>query len=355
MIAVVLLGLITMLLCWLEGNKYINYGLKLSFFLIFLFLSLRYDYGNDYKDYMLFFESSKNFNNISEYINSTKFEPAWGILNWVFKELNFFFLISFLALLNSITFYNIIKKYTDPEYYWFAIFIFIFNVGCLLTNLSTLRQNVAILFFIYSIKFIEQKKIIKFVLCIVLAAQFHSSAYILLLIYPLVFYKLEYNNYKKIIILIIYFSLFYYSSILLIEISKIVENNFDRYAVYTEGQDIKTGLGVVLSSFFLINIAYFLKIQNVELKIPFKIAMYSFFLIPLGLVLVMIGRLGLYFEPFLIIVFPNILSSCKSKLYSNFLLFSIIVFLIYNFYIFFKSPIFIEKYEIYQTIFSIYG
>ena len=37
-----------------------EFFLKVSFFLIFLFLALRYDYGNDYKNYLYTFLDAKN-------------------------------------------------------------------------------------------------------------------------------------------------------------------------------------------------------------------------------------------------------------------------------------------------------
>ena len=56
---------------------------------------------------------------------------------------------------------------------------------------SGIRQGVAIAITIFSFKFVKEKKLIPFVLIVLLASQFHASARIFLLAYPIYYVKTE--------------------------------------------------------------------------------------------------------------------------------------------------------------------
>ncbi len=352
MIFVTILGLFSMFLSWLEGEKYINNGLKFSFFLIFLFSAIRYNYGNDYSSYV------EVFNDINSYASLTlsdvglQVEPGWVILNWIIEPIGFFSLVIILSALNAFTFYHFFKKYVDPKFYWFATFLYIFGTGNFLLNLSAMRQNLAILIFIFSIRYIELKQLIKFILCIALAAQFHLSAYILLLIYPLGRIQFKINNYVGILIFVAYLSLFKIAPSLFPVFLVFAADNFDKYSVYEGGQDASSGLGIVLNSIFLLSLIFFYRTQETPLKLPFKVGILSFMLIPIGLTLMMIGRLGLYLQPFLMLAYPMLVSKSKLRIYNYGFIFFLMLLTLYDYFIFFQSPIFSKAFGTYQTVFS---
>lgn len=355
MILVTLLGLIAMFLSWLEGEKYLTNGLKFSFFLIFLFSALRFNYGNDYTSYVEIFNEVNSYASLTLTDTNLQIEPGWVVLNWFIEPFGFFTLVFLLSLFNAITFYSFFKKYVDPKFYWFAMFLYVFGTGNFLLNLSAMRQNLAILIFLYSIKYIEKKQLLRFILCIVLAAQFHLSAYILLLVYPLGRIQFKINNYVGIVIFASYLALFKIAPSIFPVFLVFAADNFDKYSVYEGGQDASSGLGIILNSIFLLSIIYFYKFQDKLLSVPFKLGILSFMLIPIGLTLMMIGRLGLYIQPFLMLVYPMILSTSKLKIYSYGFVFFLMLLTIYDYFIFFQSPIFTKAFGTYQTIFSANG
>ena len=55
-----------------------------------------------------------------------------------------------------------------------------------------LDRGVALSIFIYSIRFIENRKFIRYLLCILLAATFHFSAFILVFVYFVRYIRLSY-------------------------------------------------------------------------------------------------------------------------------------------------------------------
>ena len=73
-------GIISVFFAWLESSGRWRHGLKSSLFIIFIFLALRYDFGNDYMGYFEYFKdinSNENLNLIT--VKGT--EIGWVYLN----------------------------------------------------------------------------------------------------------------------------------------------------------------------------------------------------------------------------------------------------------------------------------
>jgi hypothetical protein len=353
MIIVTILGLIVMFLSWLEGVGSIKNGLKISFSLIFLFSALRYNYGNDYVSYHEFFKDLNSYSTLTFVDVGLNFEPGWILLNWFIEPLGFFSIVIILSFLNSVIFYRFIKKYVDPRFYWIALFLYIFGTANFLIGLSVMRQNLSLIIFIYSLQYIENKQLLKYALFIVLAAQFHLSAYLLILVYPLGRIQFKINNYFGIVFFGIYLALFKITPTLFPAILANATDAIGKYSVYEGGQEVSSGLGIILNSIFLLSIIYFYRFQDKTLRLSFKLGILGFILIPIGLTLMMIGRLGLYTQPFLMLVYPMILSTSKSKIYSYGFAFFLMLLTVYDYFNFFQSPIFSKDFGTYQTIFSV--
>jgi len=100
MIATIILGIFAVSFAFLAKYKNFRYGLEISFFLIFLFLALRYNFGNDYQSYFRCFNEITNSSKID--LNYMQYgrviEPGWIILCWLFKPFGFYWLIAFHSL-----------------------------------------------------------------------------------------------------------------------------------------------------------------------------------------------------------------------------------------------------------------
>ena len=147
MVVILTVNILSILCAYISKYPRYRIGLFLSFFIIALFLSLRYDFGNDYMAYLSIHERIQNSAVLDGY-----YEVGWVVLNKIFK--NFYVLIIVLSIINCATYYNLIKHYVIRNYWWFALLIYVFNTNLLLIQSSTLRQTTAILIFI---KFIKNK------------------------------------------------------------------------------------------------------------------------------------------------------------------------------------------------------
>lgn len=310
-----------------------------TFILLFLFMALRYDYGNDYMAYL----------NIHTSMNAGL--PAWGSNDFLFYTLNmaipnFYVFIAFISLIYLIVIWYLIKNNLEVNQYWFAVLLLLINPYLFLVHLSALRQTLAICFFVFAINFAVKRKLILYVLFVLLATGMHSSAIILL---PLYFLLTEKPFNKKYLFMtmgglgvLLFTPLFDMIAIKLLEY-------FPRYRhYYTEG--LQNSLrSTIISSFYLFLIAFNLgKLKGKEI-IYGKLSLIATFLSVLAIKVSMITRVGMYFDLFLIITIPHIFIRIEKKIYRQILFIVLIGIYLLRYYSFFTTPLW-ESFRKYQTI-----
>jgi hypothetical protein len=352
MIGTITLGLFSVLFGYLAKYRNVQWGLKASFFLIFLFLALRYNFGNDYPGYLNTFNLISKDNKIDYFDNYYRVEIGWVFLNRLFRGLGFFAMTAVLALFNCVIYYRFIKKYVPIKYYWLAIFLYVFTPGFMLIPSSGMRQSLAIVIFLFSFDYLHDKKAIRYFLCIGLASLFHSSAIILLPVYFLAIFNWKINIGVVIIFILLFVSMFLYSNFLSPLLTQFINSNFERYKVYQEEGHIATGLGVLYSFALVILTLYYERFQNRETALVFKISIISSIFMPLALIIALITRLGMYFLPATIVVYPIILMNLRNPIYKTIFLTFLLFFTIFLFFQFFNSETWKLSFGTYQTIFS---
>jgi len=352
MLVVLFVNIFAIFFAFLESNKIIKNGLVISFLIIFIFLALRYDYGNDYGMYITGFDIINSSQYLDIFSESIHFEPGWVVLCMLFKPVGFFVMVAVLSFLYCILFYKLIRDYVPVHLYWLAMFIFVFSTNNLLVHLSAMRQTLVILIFIYSFRFIFQKKLILYFVTIFFASLFHTSALILLPVYFLRFVNFKMNKWVGGFIILFYILLFIIGQQLRPLINIIIASLHENYLLYDEEGVISTGLGLVLNSFVFILILNNDKNYEGEKSFLFKLAIISFLLTPLGLIIMLIGRVQLYFSLFLIVVFPLVYDSIQHRFLKYVFLFILVLLNLFTFFEFFRSPIWIDKFAVYHSIFS---
>lgn len=356
MIATLLLGTFAVLFAFLAKYNNFKYGIEISFFLIFLFLAFRYNFGNDYKEYYtVFYDITNNINiNLQFETYGQVIEPGWIILCWLFKPFGFYSLIVFHSFLYCIIYYYFFKKYVPKNLYWLSIFIFIFDPTFLLIQLSALRQALAAIIIIYSYQYIYRKKIVLFILFLVSASLFHISALFFLPAYLLSFIKLRINNITNIFIFFSFLVLIFFGKLLGSPLSTFISNYFERYDSYklVEGQ-IGTGFGLAYHSLLLLLTLHFSKFQKKETAFLFNLSIVNFFILPFSIVISITSRLIYYFQPALLVSFPVIINNIKIKPLKTLLIITIIAYSLRSYYSFLNNDVWQAAYLDYRTIFSV--
>lgn len=211
-----------------NGKLYLcnyNFSLKKLFYFLsavpFLLVAvLRYKVGTDYTVYsnLQIPEVMRGINDRVEFLYRyvIKIGMAIGGVQWVFV-ITHVFIILFIWLYMR-----------DSENLCISIFVFMFSAAFNI-SMNIMRQYIAIAICAYAIKYIEEKKLIKFCIWVFIAFLFHSTAIIFLLIYPLS--KIKMKGFMPLIISIGSFSVTTVARRLL----EFVIGKLDLYTKYLSG------------------------------------------------------------------------------------------------------------------------
>lgn len=361
MIITAIIGILAVFLAWLESSGQWKHGLKASLFVIFVFLAIRYDFGNDYQPYYELFEEIVSFNNLGALIRDTSVysENGWKVLCWLFKPFGFFALIAFISGINIFLLGRFIKKYIPTKYYWFAIFLYFFTPGMMLIMSTAFRQTLATMLFIFAIDYLIEKKPIKYLFVVLVASTIHVSALILIVLVVLCFAKRDYSKIVSVVFLAIFVAMLVIPSSFINYFEYVIEsaNLLNKYSTKLSdtGFDTKYGWGFILQM-----LIYFVLIQKMALsnkKILLESKIFYLFLISLllsysNLIVHLSSRLSIYL--FGAAIFIHVYSSKKIINYKARVAFIAIICIntFYQYFSFYQDPLW-EKFKSYNTIFSV--
>lgn len=182
-------------------QKLVNFFLGVAFVVLLLFIGTRYETGPDIFNYRTFFSQIPTlWEALTEYPKYAYIpvEPFYMFVNAACKSLGmsfngFLLLFSFLFILpvfKVTRMYSAMPLFSVMIYFYYGYF----------SGFSVIRQVIAAAIFFYSIKFIIDRKLGRYLLGILLASCFHITA---LILFPM--YFLASRTYKAINILLVVF------------------------------------------------------------------------------------------------------------------------------------------------------
>jgi len=162
--------IIILIVCAFPSNSNRKNNIKLLFciILIFLFMALRLDFGGDYEGYV------NLYNEVQLYKTSDFSESGFVLLNKIMPS--FRMLLGTTSLLFCGALFFLYKRYISPKYWAFAFLVLFISKYMLLGNISGIRNSIAVSAFIFGFYFIEQNRKILYILLLILASFFHTSA-----------------------------------------------------------------------------------------------------------------------------------------------------------------------------------
>lgn len=270
--------------------------------------------GVDYNSYRHWFFSIENlplrFDN----------DIGFGILLLVIKKLTGSFEI-FIFITTAFLIYAVYKYAIDNnKEYLLTIYIFL-SFGIFELGMTAIRQWIAGSIFLISIKYIRDKKLLKYLISIGIAALFHNSAIILLLIYPFVNIKPKNHKIKIILCIIVgaVGAILLKSGILMGIIYKILPLYAQKHV--NIGPELNGNYTVFIIStvtlaFILFNkktYRYFEGKYDYQLDYLILLCLFSF----LGTYHATTNRLTQYFMPAIPLVVPNVLATIENKVNKN--------------------------------------
>lgn len=359
----IVVSLFAVLFAYLVKSSNFKYGLELAFLLVTGFLSLGYNWGNDVPTYELWFDDFKGSSMEYAFVSSLthRAEIGWIYLNILCGPIGFYGMRFVLFAFENFVIYRLIKKHVDKDYYWLAVFVYCFNPYFMVLSSSMMRQWLSMCIIILVVELSIKRKWLYVVPLCVFAYLFHKTAIVCLPIVIAFFLNskdfIGTTGGKRMMWLIPFILLYLFVAPNLFSgtLQYLLSDELMDYASYSDRQ-ITQLLGpstILISSLYLYMLVK-TRTMDKEERIHFYISSLYIFAIPLQTFSELASRLSLYFTVFSIVCYPMFLKNAvieigKRQVITLF----IILFYIYQYYLFFTSPIYSGSYSNYQTLYSV--
>lgn len=324
-----------------RAHEGISIGIKrlyltLSFTMLFLLSALRFDVGPDYETYVQIYYNAVNG------VLGVSFDKALFILlskMMSFLERGYIYV---LAIYSFLTLVFVYKTLIERKALVWGLIIFCF-IGFYLDSFDRLRQLLAVVIFLYSIKYIENRNPYKFVLWMLFASFAHLSAILLIPVYLFNRFTIKPLVAFTVLLMLFTFHIIGITSI----IQTYIYTNIPYYSdIYGESQFVQSqggfgsGLGFLFNIIVIFYTLLFLKNNKVIWNILF-VAGVLMLLAPGNL---NIMRFSQYFYISALIAFPYTFKMYKHSLINKAVAFGLLI-------IFFQAQQGRNNFN-YQSIFS---
>jgi transmembrane protein EpsG len=159
-------------------NKYLLFTLDfLPYFILIMVTGFRYKVGTDYKAYENYFNLIKNG-------HFPRVEASFIFISKIGQFLNFnqqFMFLIYAAILYIFIYLGV--RYFDPDYKYRHLILLLGTFYLLINGFNTIRQMASVGVLFFSLKYINEKKLKKFLVLVLLAFFLHKSAVIFVLLY----------------------------------------------------------------------------------------------------------------------------------------------------------------------------
>lgn len=217
----IILGLL--LIAWLISNLFVETKIKkvlniIFTIIVFALIGLRdVSVGADTSKYESLYKSQYEWT-----------EVGYNLIVFVFNylKIDFRIFLIVLTIFAGVSFYYFCSKYSKD---YLLTLIFFITIGLFSMYMTGIRQVIAITIIIWAIECIIQKKLLGFVLLVLLASKFHSSAILVLPIYFFRIFNINRKNIKSIFLIFIFmfiFSIIFQSQLLTVA-EKFVPKSYD--------------------------------------------------------------------------------------------------------------------------------
>lgn len=309
MVHVIFLIAVLLAACSVGRKENRTYLYWLSFFALFIFAALRYDFGNDYMSYYHNYIAIKR-GDWSTYGNQYLFT----IINYISPSFDFLVISTSFLFLRSV--YRLLKDTLSAEYIWLGLFIFLFSPYIFLVNLSAMRQCLAMLLFVAATKYAingSVRNFIKYAVVIIIATLIHKSAILLLPIYFLANNKPIKRVHIELVLVITALLLLsekLFPTLIDSFLAAFADKNYNSYVASGNKNSLRSILLSFIPLFYLLLNAH--RIQQ-ERLVYTKLSAISYLLSILALQSTVLIRLRMYFEIFSCVAIPTTYFTAKGQ------------------------------------------
>lgn len=366
MLIAVLVSCIALFLTLLYDRKVNNWGFIVAMILLSFFCAIRYEWGTDMPLYAATFEKFGHervkFWQLEEIANlnirsNESNEIAWSVLNILCQPIGFFGMTILLSLFEGCVVYLFVKRYVPRGYFTLAVFLYVFNPNLMILGCSMMRQWLAMCIVLMAYVYLDKRKLWLFVLLVVLASRFHTSA-LFCLLFPLLrmLSKYELNSKKVLLFSIVVLTWVYVfgrfmgdAAISILKISRLEQYD---YYLSSGAETATVGFGSLMNIIIAVLCLSSIRQANIEIKKLTWIYSGFLFFLPFVTILPLASRLNFYFELFSIGAIPNGLLNNNQSFVKWFIILWVLFWYVFMFFRFFNGIPWKFSYMEYHTIFE---
>ncbi|MCI9843865.1 EpsG family protein [Flavobacterium pectinovorum] len=297
-----------------------DYIRVISVCLFFWFFGFRGFVGSDFTSYYLFYKDIPSILNLTanDFLNWSFFEPGFIFFSSIIKlfSSNYHFFV-FVNTIIDITLLLIVLKRYSNEYLVYSLAVF-FVFGSEF-EINLVRNIKSILLFLFSLKFLEERKFFPYFFVNLIGLSFHSTA-----IFFMPLYSFLHRSSKKIFFLVffigcvLYFLQIKYIALIAGLLSEILGGIYlAKATIYLESES--SGITLAFLYIFVPFILIYKNYDKIVSKNNYNILFVNMFLLYCVAnlyfteILVFRSRFGALFVLSLCILFPQILSEYKTR------------------------------------------
>ena len=281
--------------------------------------SFRYDVGEDYQEYVRYFNLitrdfvTHNPNNM--YYDLMQYDKTVGRVEFLYYGINkligvlggeyYWLFVVCSSLFFIFTYLAILRDSPSPE----QSVYFLVSMSYCFIFMNGMRQMIGCAILLFSLRYVEERKILPFLLCVVAACGFHMTSVVFLLVYFLG--RVTFKPIYTVLITVVVFAL---SSVLGNVLTKLVSMTY--YGRYIGSEHDSSELGLVVLS---INIVIFVLAtifydkNDIRYKIYYNMQVFALYATALTGNVVLISRLRWTFGFPSIILLPLIFSKIRNS------------------------------------------
>lgn len=182
--------LFTVLFVYKADSENSKLYLVLAYIIMAVPSAFRYGVGIDYEPYLNLYEQIISYGSVDASLKMHIVERSFMYLSFISNSLlgngllvfaTYSFLTQFF-MLSGIWYF---RKNISPTFV-----VFIYMCGYYWRTYNIFRQALAVSIIFFAYRYIREKKIIKYIICVIIAGFFHTTAYIAIIVY--VYYNLKF-------------------------------------------------------------------------------------------------------------------------------------------------------------------
>lgn len=361
MSTLIFISLLVIFLAYLESKGSIKNGLLLGFIILTAIMSLRFEYGNDYISYSVkFLQDNRLSFSFKSLLKGEIEDPIWFFLNRLFGPLGFQSLVAFVTIINSIAYYNLIKKELPLHLWPFGLFVYFFTASFFPMELSMMRQGLAMALIVLAVPYILSKDRFYPIVLVALATGIHSSALVCVPFIMLLYLDFQKRKYLVVGAFVTLFAMFFLAKDLILNVMSSTLNSFDALEKFDdkyllgnkyEASAAKSLFGLIMYFFPVVVCLKSLVSCHDERIVKYSILyIFGAFLFLTDQIIPMMGRLAWYFTIFSIVALPYAFEKISIRQLKSFLIIFFIILTLKEYNDFFHAENWKDSFLEFKTI-----